>query len=256
MLKKVIAALIFSALTFHHLAAEGVGSVSPTNSSPLDLSRQMVLVTTKDWNSLTGVMRRFTRTDLRSPWTEVGMAVPVVVGRHGIAWGRGLNPSFHLPGPEKKEGDGKSPAGIFRLSSAFGLAAPDAVKQIRMPYQQLTEGIECVDDAQSEHYNSIVDRKATAKPDWNSSEKMRSVGARYRLGIVVDHNTDPREPGGGSCIFLHIWQDAKTGTTGCTAMAPAQMETLIAWLNPADNPMLVQLPESAYKQLQKNLRLP
>ncbi len=263
MLKKVVALLIVSALAFHRVAAEGIPSVSspPIDDAPLAISEQLVLVVTRDWDAVNGVMRRFARTNgqaawSQSAWKQVGPDIPVVVGRHGLGWGRGLNPPYHLPGPVKKEGDGKSPAGIFRLSSAFGLAAPGAVKNIRLPYRQLTDGVECVDDVKSEHYNSIVDRAATARPDWDSSEKMRAITVQYRLGIVVDHNTDPREAGDGSCIFLHIWLDSKTPTTGCTAMAPQQMEALITWLNPADHPVLVQLPEKAYKHLKKNLRLP
>jgi L,D-peptidoglycan transpeptidase YkuD (ErfK/YbiS/YcfS/YnhG family) len=224
--------------------------------SPLASSTQMLVVTAKDWDTIPGVMRRFTRTDTQSPWTEVGTPIPIVVGRKGLGWGRGLNPPADMPGPIKREGDKKSPAGIFRLSSAFGLAAPDQMKQVKMPYLQLTGGIECVDDDKSTNYNTIVDRGHISQPDWNSSEKMREVGGAYRLGVVIDHNSDPLEPGGGSCVFIHIWQNSQTGTTGCTAMAPDKMETLLPWLDPAAHPVLVQLPESEYKHLQKNWLLP
>ena len=130
------------------------------------------------------------------------------------------------------------------------------MKDIKLPYRQLTDEIECVDDVKSTNYNSIVDRAQLAQPDWNSSEKMQAVGARYRLGVVVDHNADPREMGAGSCIFIHIWQDAATGTSGCTAMAPENMETLVRWLDPALHPVLVQLPAAAYNELKSKLGLP
>lgn len=233
-----------------------ISAPAPSTASPLASSTQMLAVTTKDWDAVPGVMRRFARIDAQSAWVEVGMQIPIVVGRKGLGWGRGLNPPADLPGPVKKEGDKKSPAGIFRLSSAFGLAAPDQMKKVRMSYTQLTAGIECVDDGKSAQYNSIVDREHISQPDWNSSEKMREVGGAYRLGVVVDHNSDPRELGGGSCIFIHIWQDSQTGTTGCTAMAGDKMETLLPWLDPAAHPVLVQLPESEYKKLQKNWLLP
>jgi hypothetical protein len=52
-----------------------------------------------------------------------------------------------------------------------------------------------------------------------SSEHMRSAGELYRWGIVVGHNgivTEanpiPTAPGGGSCIFLHIWRSPGQGT--------------------------------------------
>jgi len=198
----------------------------------------------------------FERNDPDHPWHPAVKDFPVVVGRSGLGWGRGVNAPVNLPGPVKHEGDGKSPAGIFRLSSAFGLAAPSKMKSVHLPYVQLTGSIECVDDVKSTNYNAIVDRAKFATADWSSSEKMRDVGERYRLGVVVDHNTDPRENGGGSCIFLHIWLGAKTGTSGCTAMAGGKMESLLSWLDPSAHPLLVQLPEAEYKKLQTAWSLP
>lgn len=255
------------------LAAADAETNSPekeTAISELAGCEQLLLVTTKDWDSPTGTLRRFLRIDSRATprgrWAVAripphgprgqGISIEVVVGRNGLGWGRGLVLPDTLPGPTKKEGDGKSPAGVFRLSSAFGLAAAEKMKDIKLPYRQLTDEIECVDDVKSTNYNSIVNRAEKSPADWSSSEKMRAVGERYRLGIVVDHNVDPREAGGGSCIFIHIWQDAATGTSGCTAMAPENMEEIIRWLNPERHPLLVQMPEAAYQELRGKLGLP
>jgi D-alanyl-D-alanine dipeptidase len=221
---------------------------------PLDGAEQLLVVTTKDWSSVPATMKRYERKDASSPWRRVGAAIPVVLGRNGLGWGRGLNPAVSLPGPVKKEGDGKSPAGVFALGSAFGLE--ETVKGMKLPYQRLTGTIECVDDAKSEHYNSIVDREHAGTVDWNSSEKMQSVGECYRLGVVVEHNADPREAGGGSCVFLHIWKSPTTPTSGCTAMERSEMEKVALWLDPAKHPALAQLPETEYKQLQKDWQLP
>ncbi len=229
-------------------------AVAAAEKLPLADSQQALVVITKDWNTVPGTLARYERKDSSSPWHKVGGEIPIVVGRNGLGWGRGLNPATVLPGPVKHEGDGKSPAGVFALSSAFGLE--EKVKGMKLPYQHLTSAIECVDDAKSAHYNTILDRDHAGAVDWNSSEKMRAVGECYRLGVVVDHNTDPREPGGGSCVFVHIWKDAKTGTSGCTAMERGQMEKLAPWLDPAKHPALVQLPETEFKQLQKEWQLP
>jgi D-alanyl-D-alanine dipeptidase len=215
----------------------------------------MLLVTTFDWPAVPGTMRRFARTNMESPWVQVGDTIPIVVGRKGLGWGRGLNPPANLPGPIKHEGDGKSPAGIFRLSSAFGLVESAKVQPLKLPYQYLSDGIECVDDTNSAYYNSIVDRAKTVPADWNSSEKMSTV-AQYRLGVVVEHNTDPREPGGGSCIFIHIWAGPDKGTSGCTAMTSENIDKVVPWLDPADAPVLVQLPVTAYQQLKGTWQLP
>jgi D-alanyl-D-alanine dipeptidase len=130
-----------------------------------------------------------------------------------------------------------------------------------MPYLSLTPSIECVDDVGSKYYNRVVDRSATA-PDWNSSEHMRNVDL-YRWGIVVGHNgmvtevnARPPTPGGGSCVFLHIWRGPGQGTAGCTAMSQIELETLLTWLDPMDKPLLVQLPALEYERLIHRWKLP
>src|SRR5205085_5519375 len=105
----------------------------------------------------------------------------------GLGWGLGMRSVRAASGPIKKEGDGRAPAGIFRLSDTFGYAATQPAAW-KMPYIALTPSVECVDDARSKFYNRIVDR-STVSPDWNSSEHMLLSDERYRSGIVVDHNT-------------------------------------------------------------------
>ena len=129
------------------------------DSNALAGSTQMVVVTTANWEAHTGLMRWFSRTNAGGVWHGVDEPYTIVVGRAGLAWGKGLNAVIETAdGPAKHEGDGKSPAGIFRLSSAFGRDAASAIPGLKLPYQQLTAAIECVDDSKSAHYNSIVNR--------------------------------------------------------------------------------------------------
>jgi L,D-peptidoglycan transpeptidase YkuD (ErfK/YbiS/YcfS/YnhG family) len=216
-------------------------------------SSQMVVVTTKDWTATDGTLRRFERTE--RAWQQVGPAVPVVLGRSGLGWGRGLNPPSSS-GPQKKEGDGRSPAGVFRLTYAFGYAPPEEVRAIRLPYIQCTSAVECVDDTNSSSYNIIVDRRSVAKVDWKSSEKMRMSDDEYKLGVFVAHNASPTEPGAGSCVFMHIWKEPGHPTSGCTAMSVGGIESLLGWLDPRSTPVLVQLPQEEYRQQQTPWMLP
>lgn len=216
-------------------------------------ARQLVVVTTADWDAVPGTLRRFERSNVAEPWREIGKEFPVVVGRNGLGWGRGLGPVKDRQGPVKKEGDGKSPAGVFRLSSAFGLAEIEKASWIKLPYQLLTSTIECVDDVKSSSYNLIVDRKNFDKVDWDSSEKMRAIGEQYRWGVFVDHNTEPRLAGNGSCIFLHVWKNSQTGTSGCTAMTRERMEELLRWLDPEKKPTLLQVPKAEFNPEQWKL---
>jgi L,D-peptidoglycan transpeptidase YkuD (ErfK/YbiS/YcfS/YnhG family) len=217
-------------------------------------SRQMVLVTTKSWSAVPGTLQRFERKSSKENWRAVGSPIEIVVGRNGLAWGRGLYAETNSA-PQKVEGDGKSPAGIFRLSSAFGFVPANEMK-LKLPYLPVTEMLECVDDVKSARYNSIVDKSHIINPDWNSSEKMLEIGEAYRLGVVVDHNVSPRIPGKGSCIFIHIWKGDGSGTSGCTAMEKNEMEKFIHWLDAKANPVLAQFPKAEFQRLQSDLKLP
>jgi L,D-peptidoglycan transpeptidase YkuD (ErfK/YbiS/YcfS/YnhG family) len=225
------------------------------NSLPANFL-QAVVVTTKDWSAVQGEAQLFERKDTKSEWKVVGKSFPIVVGANGLAWGDGLNekPANVDKSLRKMEGDGKSPAGIFSLTSAFGTAEKNA--KIKLPFTKLIESTECVDDVKSTHYNRIVDKFQVGNFDWKSSEKMLEVGAQYDLGVYVAHNSNPVEKGNGSCIFLHIWKNDSTGTAGCTAMERANIENILYWLDAAKNPVLIQLPVSEYLKLQKSWKLP
>jgi L,D-peptidoglycan transpeptidase YkuD (ErfK/YbiS/YcfS/YnhG family) len=219
----------------------------------LALSRQMVVVTARDWNATEGSMQRFDL-DL-GRWQPVGPRLPVVLGRNGLGWGIGLH-APQLSGPQKREGDGRSPAGVFRLTYCFGYAPADEVRVIRLPYVQCTASVECIDDTNSAYYNIVKDRLSVEKVDWKSSEKMRLADDEYRLGVFVEHNGPPARPGAGSCIFLHIWKGPGVPTSGCTAMSVGAIESLVGWLDPRSSPVLVQLPLAEYQRLQTEWRLP
>jgi D-alanyl-D-alanine dipeptidase len=236
------------------MCAMGVGSLRAAES-PLRGSQQVLLVLTDGWDSMAGTMQRFEREPVTAPWRAVGPTVPVVVGRTGLAWGRGLAPSpVAGSGPVKREGDGKAPAGVFHLSTAFGqVAARPAGWQL--PYRFLADNVECVDDVASALYNQLTTKSAAARPDWASSEKMWKEPL-YKWGVVVDHNAAAPQPGGGSCIFLHIWNGPDRGTAGCTAMAEPALTTTIAWLTPSRRPLLVQLTRADYDRLKSAWDLP
>jgi L,D-peptidoglycan transpeptidase YkuD (ErfK/YbiS/YcfS/YnhG family) len=235
-------------------------------SHALARSTQMIVVTTSDWNAVEGRLQRYERATTHEKWRPAGEPISIVVGKNGLGWGIGViaTDDFNVPaasGPVKREGDGKSPAGVFALGTAFGYAS-QPLPGLKMPYLNLTPSIECVDDTGSTYYNRIVDRSVVA-PDWNSSEHMRNAGESYRWGIVVDHNgivtednINPPEPGGGSCVFLHIWHSHDQGTVGCTAMSEIDLKTLLTWLDPARKPLLVQLPEPTYERLINRWMLP
>jgi D-alanyl-D-alanine dipeptidase len=223
------------------------GAVTPVPAA----ARQLVLVVTPGWDTTSGTLRRYVRATASAPWRRVGATVPVVVGVSGLAWGVD---SLGAPGdPHKREGDGRSPAGVFPLDSAFGFAP--AASSIRLPYVPLVAGTECVDDTASVHYNTVVDRERVPRVDWKSAEHMSRID-QYRVGVMVGYNKQPVTTGRGSCIFLHIWNGPGSSTAGCTAFPRADVETLLAWLDPKRAPVLVQLPVAEYSRRKTSWRLP
>jgi D-alanyl-D-alanine dipeptidase len=219
----------------------------------LSTARQLILVVTPGWDDVQGQLRRFERAAAGQPWRPVGEVGTVVVGRHGTAWDPLASPA--VPGPQKAEGDGRSPAGVFSLGTAFGYAPAAEASWLKLPYLPVVEGLECVDDPASSVYNQLVDRRRVQAPDWNSSEKMREVGEAYRWGVVVNYNI-PAVATRGSCIFLHIGGEGGRGTAGCTAMPAADLHAVMAWLDPKAAPVLVQLPSAAYERLKGEWALP
>ncbi len=179
----------------------------------------------------------------------------VVVGKNGLGWGSGLHPSNDSEIPAKREGDGKSPAGIFKLSAVFGFESPEKMRDLKMPYLHVSDALECVDDAGSRYYNQMIYRDKADSVDWHSSEKMRKIGAKYVLGVLVDHN-DAATPGAGSCIFLHIWGGAEDPTIGCTAMPSESIKAIVNWLDADKQPVLVQLTNALYQQFKAPWHLP
>ena len=218
-------------------------------------SQQLLLCLASDWDEPRGRLQRFERLPA-GRWVAVGSALPVTLGRAGLAWGRGLHPA--LPGRTKREGDGRAPAGAFAITAVFGYGAADGslARAAKLPYLCATSDLKCVDDPASAHYNCVVDLSVVAAVDWAFSEEMLRRDARYTVGAVVAHNAAPPVAGCGSCIFLHVWEAPGMPTAGCTAMALADMTEIAGWLDGAAVPVLVQLPQVEYEGLREAWGLP
>ncbi|MBI4863656.1 MAG: L,D-transpeptidase family protein [Candidatus Riflebacteria bacterium] len=210
-----------------------------------DAVGQLVLVITPDWWATRGWLTLWERE--RGAWRRRGRPVDVVVGRSGMGWGRGLHLRATLAGPTKREGDGRSPAGIFDLGPMFGYGQAGPTGGSGFPYRQATRRDFFVDDPGSAEYNTWVRLPEGVAPGdrWRSHEEMRRPDELYELGLVVQHNTDPVEPGAGSAIFVHLWRRPGSTTAGCTAMQREDLRGVLAWLDRARRPLLVQGPPEA-----------
>lgn len=244
-----------TALLLWLCASAGALAAAP---GPLHGARQLVLVTTSDWDANQGVAARYERDTDAAAWRQIA-AFPVSIGRHGSAWGSGLHPATDVDaGPVKREGDGRSPAGVFALGTAFGYAGQASTG---LPYAQMQSDSWCMDVPDSPLYNRIVDAREVGQAAVaGSTEPMRldlhrQGDPRYRLGLVIEHNADS-VPRAGSCIFAHLWRTPGEPTAGCTAMAAETMDGMLAWLRPDARPVFVLLPRAEYERLAHDWRLP
>jgi len=158
-------------------------------------------------------------------WHPVLPAFTGSIGEKGFA-----------PIGEKREGDGKTPSGIFRLGTAFGY---DASVESKMPYRQTTDDDFWVDDVNSEDYNKWV----KGKPAAVSRENMKRDDDQYRYGVVIEYNTNPIVKGNGSAIFLHVWKPGEP-TSGCVSMSEEMVLRILGWLDPAGKPLIIMGAQS------------
>jgi len=218
--------------------------------------RQVIVAQSADWSSTTAVLQAYQRPSASSPWQAVfARSVPVLLGRGGLAWGRG---SFQPPRngiPMKVEKDWKAPAGVFQLGSLFGYAGappPGA----RWPYIRVGPWDAYIDDSQNPLYNRHVRVDPNNVPPWFEKQKMRLGDAAYKWMLEIRHNQNPAAPGYGSAIFFHVRRGPKTPSAGCTTMAVSDLENLIRWLDPRASPYYVLLPQADYATLRGPWRLP
>jgi D-alanyl-D-alanine dipeptidase len=248
-MKALILALFLVLPAFAQIKRPQPPAVKPAFADSL----QAVIVTASNWNTTQGKARLYERSTAKGQWEPVGEAFDITVGRSGMAIDDTGSWEEKVAGVVKKEGDGRSPAGLMPLTFTFGKAEK---ADARLRYLRIVENTECVDDVNSHHYNKVVNRNQVGIFDWKSSEKMVEVTPEYDLGVFVAYNSYPPVKGRGSCIFLHIWENPGDATSGCTAMSRENMERVVAWLDPKKTPYLIQMPEEAYKQYEKTWKLP
>lgn len=202
-------------------------------------ARQLVVVWSEGWDRADGRMQCFERRSEGGPWSAVGGRVTVCLGAKGLAWDREYRPE--PADAVKREGDGKSPAGLFRLTQVFAGNAQALPPHLAMPVLIADAATICVDDPSSKYYNTVIDRDEAATVDWSSHENMLRSDELYDLGLTVAYN-EGCTPGAGSCIFMHIRRPEVCTTAGCTAMERKDLLDLVAWLKSGDRPVLLQLP--------------
>ncbi|MEM9782972.1 MAG: L,D-transpeptidase family protein [Pseudomonadota bacterium] len=141
----------------------------------------------------------------------LGRDLPCATGRGGI-----------LPADVKREGDGATPAGHWRLTQLF--IRPDRVAppMTVLPVAPLLNPTGWAEDPADPAYNSEI-RHPHAFP----ADRMRRGDGLYDLCAVTDHNA-ARRAGMGSAIFVHLWRRPRFPTAGCVAFARADLTWILS----------------------------
>src|SRR5215831_3183201 len=142
------------------------------------------------------------------------LAIPVVLGRSGIR-------------ANKREGDGATPRGRFRLRRLWWRADRSPRPLTLLPTVRIDRRVAWCEDPGDRRYNRPFRRSANEPGDrlWRDDRL-------YDLIIEIDHNTRPRVAGRGSAVFLHLARENFAPTAGCVAMTKPAMVQLLRRLGP------------------------
>lgn len=121
----------------------------------------------------------------------------------------------------KKEGDGKTPIGIFELGIAFGTHSKNEINYNN--YIKINKNLYWVDDVKSKYYNQLIDISKTQK-DWESAENLIEYPKQYEYAIEIKTNPNNIK-GKGSAIFLHC--SIEKPTAGCIAINKEKMKKIL-----------------------------
>jgi len=148
-------------------------------------------------------------------WLAVGPAhIPVALGRSGIK-------------ANKREGDGATPRGCFRLVRLWWRADRGPRPKTLLPIRPIGVEDAWCEDPRDRRYNHPVRRQAGAAGD-----RLRRVDNLYDLIIEIDHNSRPRVAGRGSAVFIHVARSGLSPTAGCVALSAIRLRGLLARFSP------------------------
>lgn len=217
-------------------------------------STQCLLGIADDWNSSWVTLQLHEKSG--AVWKPIGQPWQARLGKKGLVWGLGIhsNPSGAAI---KKEGDMRSPAGVFSIGGAWGVQTSIS-KHPNLPYRKVTARDLWVEDPASPNYNRNIVLDHEPATDWEKKQQMKQDDPAHVLKLFIAHNAPPKVvPNAGSSIFFHIWRGGGSrSTAGCTTMDEAKLRWLISKINPERRPIYVLLPKSEYAKFRTDWKLP
>ena len=228
------------------IIALGAVALAPAAAAttPADLpgaanAEQVIIVSSTDYRSTRARLSAYEKLP-DGTWAAVARDVPAFVGSRGI-----------VPGNERRQSTGTTPAGTYAITSAFGRKSNPGTT---LPYVQ-------VDANDAWTYNPRVPATynifQTAPVSWASYgryvERLQSMGRQYNYVAVLDYNlpsgtittdargirrtSEPADTRAGGGIFLHVSKGEPTA--GCISISEGTMQRIMDWLDIAKKPVIV-----------------
>ncbi len=139
---------------------------------------------------------------------------PCILGRTGLTF-------------RKREGDGKTPIGTFRLIEI--LTRRDRIANLsgHLRQRRISETMGWCDAQGHRLYNRKVSLPFSA-----SHETLWRNDAAYDCLVILDYNIAPRQQGRGSAIFFHLAGKEAQFTQGCVAVSLSDMRKILHHCGP------------------------
>ncbi|MEI9803334.1 MAG: L,D-transpeptidase family protein [Pseudolabrys sp.] len=142
------------------------------------------------------------------------LALPVALGRGGIK-------------ANKREGDGGTPRGSFRLKRLWWRAGRHPRPATALPARRIMPDDGWCEDPADRHYNQRI-----KVPPKSKADRLARKDNLYDFIVELDHNTRPRIAGRGSAVFIHVARPGFAPTAGCVALDIKALRRLLALLGP------------------------
>lgn len=123
----------------------------------------------------------------------------------------------------KREGDGKSPLGVWTIRRVLYRPDKGEAPQTGLPTRALERDDGWCDAPEDPAYN-----RAVKLPHPASAEHMWRADDVYDLVCILAHNDDPPVSPLGSAIFLHLAKPDYSPTEGCIALSRDDMLELLS----------------------------
>ena len=143
----------------------------------------------------------------RGKFSGLGLTCQCALGRGGV-----------VGAAQKREGDGTTPQGLWRMKRVFYRADRLARPETGLPIVPLRPTDGWCDAPDHRLYNRPVTLPFAA-----SHEKLWRDDHVYDLIVELDHNSDPVVPARGSAVFFHLAHEDYRPTEGCVAISAQHM---------------------------------